>query len=238
MTTPAYKRVLLKLSGEALMGDDAYGINRATIERMVADVAEISKLGVELAIVIGGGNIFRGVAPGAQGMDRATADYMGMLATVMNSLALADAMRQAGLTARVMSAIGIEQVVEPYVRPKALQYLEEGKVVVFAAGTGNPFFTTDTAAALRGAEVGAEIMLKATKVDGVYTADPKKDPTATRYSRISFDEAIGKNLQVLDATAFALCRDQKLPIRVFSIFKPGALKRVVLGEDEGTLVHV
>ena len=238
MTKPAYQRVLLKLSGEALMGDDQFGINRATIERMVADVAEVQKLGVELAVVIGGGNIFRGVAPGAQGMDRATADYMGMLATVMNALALADAMRQQGITARVMSAIGIEQVVEPYVRPKALQYLEEGKVVVFAAGTGNPFFTTDTAAALRGSEISAEIVLKATKVDGVYTADPKKDPNATRYESISFDEAITQQLQVMDATAFALCRDQKLPIKVFSIVKPGALKRVILGEDEGTLVHV
>jgi uridylate kinase len=238
MTKPAYQRVLLKLSGEALMGDDQFGINRATIERMVADVAEVQKLGVELAVVIGGGNIFRGVAPGAQGMDRATADYMGMLATVMNALALADAMRQQGITARVMSAIGIEQVVEPYVRPKALQYLEEGKVVVFAAGTGNPFFTTDTAAALRGAEISAEIVLKATKVDGVYTADPKKDPEATRYESITFDEAISQNLQVMDATAFALCRDQKLPIKVFSIVKPGALTRVIMGEDEGTLVHV
>jgi uridylate kinase len=238
VTKPAYKRVLLKLSGEALMGDDAYGINRSTIERMVADVAEISKMGVELAIVIGGGNIFRGVAPGAQGMDRATADYMGMLATVMNALALGDAMRQAGVVARVMSAIGIEQVVEPYVRPKALQYLEEGKVVIFAAGTGNPFFTTDTAAALRGSEIGAEIVLKATKVDGVYTADPKKDPSATRYSTISFDEAISRHLQVMDATAFALCRDQKLPIKVFSIVKPGALKNLIMGGDEGTLVHV
>lgn len=238
MASPAYKRVLLKLSGEALMGEDSYGINRATIERMVADVSEIAAMGVELAIVIGGGNIFRGVAPGAQGMDRATADYMGMLATVMNSLALADAMRQANMTARVMSAIGIEQVVEPYVRPKALQYLEEGKIVIFAAGTGNPFFTTDTAAALRGAEIGAEVVLKATKVDGVYSSDPKKDASATRYAEISFDEAIAKHLQVMDATAFALCRDQKLPIRVFSITKPGALKRVVLGEDEGTLVHV
>ncbi|WP_423680000.1 MULTISPECIES: UMP kinase [unclassified Undibacterium] len=238
MTKPAYKRVLLKLSGEALMGDDSFGINRVTIERMVADVAEISRLGVELAIVIGGGNIFRGVAPGAQGMDRATADYMGMLATVMNALALADAMRQAGVTSRVMSAIAIDQVVEPYVRPKALQYLEEGKVIVFAAGTGNPFFTTDTAAALRGSEIGAEIVLKATKVDGVYTADPKKDPTATRFSTISFDEAISRHLQVMDATAFALCRDQKLPIKVFSIVKPGALKNVIMGEDEGTLVHV
>jgi uridylate kinase len=235
---PAYKRILLKLSGEALMGDDAFGINRATIVRMVQEIREVTKTGVEVAVVIGGGNIFRGVAGGSVGMDRATADYMGMLATVMNSLALADTMRQEGIVARVMSAIGIEQVVEPYVRPKALQYLEEGKVVVFAAGTGNPFFTTDTAAALRGAEIGAEIVLKATKVDGVYSADPKKDPAATRYSRITFDEAISKNLQVLDATAFALCRDQKLPIRVFSILKPGALKRVVMGEDEGTLVHV
>ncbi|MEF9930372.1 MAG: UMP kinase [Massilia sp.] len=232
MTKPAYQRVLLKLSGEALMGDDQFGINRATIERMVADVAEVAKLGVQIAVVIGGGNIFRGV------MDRATADYMGMLATVMNALALADAMRHVGITARVMSAIAIEQVVEPYVRPKALQYLEEGKVVVFAAGTGNPFFTTDTAAALRGAEISAEIVLKATKVDGVYSADPNKDPTATRYESITFDEAISKHLQVMDATAFALCRDQKLPIKVFSIVKPGALTRVIMGEDEGTLVHV
>ncbi|MCA3158761.1 MAG: UMP kinase [Burkholderiales bacterium] len=234
----AYRRVLLKLSGEALMGDDAYGINRATIERMVADVAEVARLGVELAIVIGGGNIFRGVAPGAAGMDRATADYMGMLATVMNALALQDALRGSGVEARVQSALKIEQVVEPYIRPKALRYLEEKKVVIFAAGTGNPFFTTDTAAALRGAEVGAEIVLKATKVDGVYSADPKKDPKATRYSTISFDEAISKNLQVMDATAFALCRDQKLPIKVFSIVKPGALRRVIEGADEGTLVHV
>ncbi|MFP5466522.1 MAG: UMP kinase [Gammaproteobacteria bacterium] len=235
---PAYKRILLKLSGEALMGDDAFGINRATIERMVEEIAEVTRLGVEVAIVIGGGNIFRGVAGGSVGMDRATADYMGMLATVMNSLALADALDKAGVVARVMSAIAIEQVVEPYVRPKALQYLEEGKVVVFAAGTGNPFFTTDTAAALRGAEIGAEIVLKATKVDGVYTADPKKDASATRYTAISFDEAMVKNLQVMDATAFALCRDQKLPVKVFSIFKPGALRNVVLGGDEGTLVHV
>jgi uridylate kinase len=235
---PAYQRILLKLSGEALMGDDAYGINRATIVRMVQEVKAVTDLGCQVAVVIGGGNIFRGVAGGSVGMDRATADYMGMLATVMNSLALADTMRQEGITARVMSAISIDQVVEPYVRPKALQYLEEGKVVVFAAGTGNPFFTTDTAAALRGAEMGVEVVLKATKVDGIYSADPKKDPLATLYSRISFDEAITKNLQVMDATAFALCRDQKLPIRVFSIVKPGALGRVVRGDDEGTLVHV
>ena len=235
---PAYKRILLKLSGEALMGDDAYGINRATIVRIVREIHEVTQLGCEVAVVIGGGNIFRGVAGGAVGMDRATADYMGMLATVMNSLALADAMRLEGMVARVMSAIRIEQVAEAYVRPKALQYLEEGKVVIFAAGTGNPFFTTDTAAALRGAEIGAQVVLKATKVDGVYSADPNRDPAATRYAEISFDEAIARNLQVLDATAFALCRDQKLPIRVFGIFKPGALKRVVQGEDEGTLVRV
>ena len=233
---PVHQRILLKLSGEALMGDDAFGINQATIERMVAEVAEVARIGVQVAVVIGGGNIFRGIAGGSAGMDRATADYMGRLATVMNALALADAMGKQGVTARVMSAIDIQQVVEPYVRPKALQYLEEGKVVIFAAGTGNPFFTTDTAASLRGAEIGAEVVLKATKVDGVYTADPMKDPTATRYTRLSFDEAIGRHLGIMDATAFALCRDQKLPIRVFSIVKPGALMRVVMGEDEGTLV--
>ena len=233
---PVHQRILLKLSGEALMGDDAFGINQATIERLVAEVAEVARIGVQVAVVIGGGNIFRGIAGGSAGMDRATADYMGMLATVMHALALADAMGKQGVTARVMSAIDIQQVVEPYVRPKALQYLEEGKVVIFAAGTGNPFFTTDTAASLRGAEIGAEVVLKATKVDGVYTADPMKDPTATRYTRLSFDEAIGRHLGIMDATAFALCRDQKLPIRVFSIVKPGALMRVVMGEDEGTLV--
>ena len=234
---PAHQRILLKLSGEALMGDDAFGINRDTIVRMVNEVADVTKLGVQVAVVIGGGNIFRGVAGGSVGMDRATADYMGMLATVMNALALGDAMDKAGLTARVMSAIAIEQVVEPYIRPKALQYLEEGKVVIFAAGTGNPFFTTDTAAALRGSEIGAQIVLKATKVDGVYTADPKRDPKATRYSKISFDDAISQNLGIMDATAFALCRDQRLPIKVFSIVKHGALKRVVMGQDEGTLVY-
>ncbi len=238
MATPPYKRVLLKLSGEALMGDDPFGINRETIERMVADIGEVVALGVELAIVIGGGNIFRGIALGASGMDRATADYMGMMATVMNAMALQDAMRRAGIEARVQSALNIEQVVEPYIRPKAMRYLEEGKVVIFAAGTGNPFFTTDTAAALRGSEVGAQIVLKATRVDGVYSADPKRDPKATRFSSLTFDEALARKLQIMDATAFALCRDQKLPIKVFDIGKPGALKRVVLGEDEGTLVHV
>jgi uridylate kinase len=235
---PAYKRVLLKLSGEALMGDDSYGINPSTIDAMVRDIAEVVQSGVQLAIVIGGGNIFRGVAGGAAGMDRATADYMGMLATMMNSLALQDALRQKGVEARVQSALRMDQVVEPYIRPRAIRHMEEGKVVIFAAGTGNPFFTTDTAAALRGAEMGVEVVLKATKVDGIYTNDPKKDPTATRYDTISFDEAIIKNLQVMDATAFALCRDRKLPIKVFSILKSGALKRVVSGEAEGTLVHV
>jgi uridylate kinase len=234
---PRYKRILLKLSGEALMGDDAYGINRETLWRIVNEVKTVAALGVEIGVVIGGGNIFRGMAGASTGMDRATADYMGMLATVMNAMALADAMRQANIQARVQSALNIEQVVEPYIRGKAIRYLEESKVVVFGGGTGNPFFTTDTAAALRGSEIGADIVLKATKVDGVYTADPKKDPTATRFTRISFDEAIGRNLAVMDATAFALCRDQKLPINVFSIFKTGALKRVVMGEDEGTLVH-
>ena len=234
----AYKRILLKLSGEALMGDDAYGINPEVVSRIVAEVAEVARLGVEIGIVIGGGNIFRGMAGAATGMDRATADYMGMMATIMNAMALGDAMRVAGVVARVQSALNIEQVVEPYIRNKAIRYLEEGKIVIFAAGTGNPFFTTDTAAALRGTEMEAEIVLKATKVDGIYSADPNKDPTATRYATISFDEAISRNLQVMDATAFALCRDQKLPVKVFSIFKPGALRNVVLGGDEGTLVHV
>lgn len=234
----AYKRVLLKLSGEALMGGDSYGINRQTIQQMCQQIAEVNSLGVELAIVIGGGNIFRGVSAGAAGMDRATADYMGMLATVMNALALQDALKHEGVEARVQSALNIEQIVESYVRPKALRYLEDGKVVIFAAGTGNPFFTTDTAAALRGAEINAELILKATKVDGVYTADPVKNPSATRYREITFDEAIMKDLKVMDAAAFALCRDQKLPLKVFSIFKTGGLRRVVCGEDEGTLVHV
>ena len=234
---PAYQRILLKLSGEALMGDDAFGINRAMLAKLVAEVKEVVDMGVQVGVVIGGGNIFRGVSQGAAGMDRATADYMGMLATVINALALADAMNRGGLVARVQSALSIEPVVEPYIRGKAIRYLEEGKIVIFGAGTGNPFFTTDTAASLRGREVEANIVLKATKVDGVYTADPMKDKTATRYNKITFDEAFVKNLKVMDATALALCRDQKLPINVFSIFKDGALKRVVMGEDEGTLVH-
>jgi len=201
---PAYRRILLKLSGEALMGDEAYGIKRETIDRIVAEIAEVVRLGVQIAVVIGGGNIFRGVAPGAAGMDRATADYIGMLATLMNALALQDALRRAGVESRVQSALRIDQVAEPYIR---------------------------------GREMNVDVVLKATKVDGVYTADPMKDAAAKRYSTLTFDEAIVKNLKVMDATALALCRDQKMLLKVFSIFVPGALKRVVLGEDEGTLVH-
>ena len=234
---PAYRRILLKLSGEALMGNDSFGINREMVERIVGEVKDISELGVQVGVVIGGGNIFRGVSQGAAGMDRATADYMGMLATLMNALALQDALRRAGVESRVQSALRIDQVAEPYIRGRALRHLDEHKVVIFAAGTGNPFFTTDTAAALRGREMGVDIVLKATKVDGVYTADPMKDATATRYLSLTFDEAIVKNLKVMDATALALCRDQNMLLKVFSIFAPGALKRVVLGADEGTLVH-
>ena len=236
MSAPVYKRILLKLSGEALMGDDSYGINRDTIARIIGEVKAVVDMGVQVAVVIGGGNIFRGVAPGAAGMDRATADYMGMLATVMNALALQDAFRRVGVPSRVQSALNIEQVAEPYIRGKALRYLDEGTVVIFGAGTGNPFFTTDTAAALRGMEMNADIVVKATKVDGVYTDDPNKNPNATRYHRLSFDEAIQKDLKVMDATAFTLCRDQNMPLAVLSIFKPGALARFVAGEDEGTLV--
>jgi uridylate kinase len=233
---PAYRRILLKLSGEALMGDAGYGIDRVVVERIVEEIGEVSRLGVQIGIVIGGGNIFRGVSTAASGMDRATADYMGMLATVMNALSLQDAMRRAGIQARVQSALTIEQVAEPYIRGKALRYLEEGKVVIFAAGTGNPFFTTDTAAALRGMEMSVDVVLKATKVDGVYSDDPVRNPAATRYRRLSFDEALAKNLKVMDATALALCRDQRMPLGVFSIFRTGALMRVVMGEDEGTRV--
>ena len=233
---PAYKRILLKLSGEALMGEDSFGINRTVLARMVEEIKSV-ELGVQVGIVVGGGNIFRGVALGATGMDRATGDYMGMLATVMNAMALQDACRNNGVEARVQSALNIEQVAEPYIRGKALRHLRLGRVVIFAAGTGNPFMTTDTTAALRGAEIGAEIVIKATKVDGIYTADPKKDPTATMFDEITFDDALRSNLKVMDATAFALCREQGLPIKVFNINKKGALRRVILGEQEGTLVH-
>jgi uridylate kinase len=234
--TPQYKRILLKLSGEALMGDSSYGINQSVVSRIVAEIKEVNKMGVEIAIVVGGGNIFRGMKTANDSLERVTADYMGMLATVMNALALQDAMKQAGLVPRIQSALRIEQVVEPYVRNKAVRYLKEGWIVIFAAGTGNPFFTTDTAAALRSMEMNADIMLKATKVDGVYTSDPAIDPQAKRYQKISFDEAIARNLQVMDATALTLCRDQKLPLNVFSIFKSGALKRIIIGENEGTHV--
>lgn len=238
MTAAIYKRILLKLSGEALMGEDKYGINHTVMGRIVTEIEEISQLGVEIAIVVGGGNIFRGMKSANDGLERVTADYMGMLATVMNALALQDAMKQAGLVPRIQSALRIEQVVEPYIRGRAMRYLQDGRVVIFAAGTGNPFFTTDTAAALRGMEMNVDIMLKATKVDGIYTNDPQIDPGATRFHKLSFDEAISRNLQVMDATALTLCRDQKLPLNVFSIFKAGALKRIITGEDEGTLVTI
>ena len=231
-----FKRILLKLSGEALMGDDSFGINPDTVNKIVDEIKQAKLLGIEIAVVIGGGNIFRGAALGTAGMDRATADYMGMLATVMNALALQDAMKHAGLVSRVQSAINIDQVVEPYIRGKAIQYLEDKKIVIFAAGTGNPFFTTDTAAALRAMEISADIMIKATKVDGIYSSDPIKDKNAKLFSSISFDEVINKNLKVMDATAFTLCRDQQLPIAVCNIFKKNALNNVLIGKQEGTLV--
>jgi uridylate kinase len=236
--TPAFQRVLLKLSGEALMGSHEYGADPDRIAAIATAIKKVTDSGVEFGVVVGGGNIYRGLAGAAAGMDRATGDYMGMLATVLNALALQDALEKLGAHTRVQSAITISEVAEPYIRRRAIRHLEKGRIVIFAAGTGNPFFTTDTAAALRGSEMGAEIVIKATKVDGVYTADPKRDPRAERYAKISFDEAIARNLKVMDATALTLCRDQKLPIAVFSIFKPGALGRVIAGEDEGTLVHV
>ena len=233
-----YKRVLLKVSGEVLMGEQGYGIDQKTVASVAKAVADVAAEGIEICLVIGGGNIFRGLSKAAGDMERATADYMGMLATVMNALAMQAALEKIGVQTRVQSALTMNAVAEPYVRRRALRHLEKGRVVIFAAGVGAPFFTTDSGAALRAAEMGCDALLKGTSVDGVYTADPKKDPSAKRYSTITFDEAISKNLQVMDATAFALCRDQSLPIKVFSIFKPGALKRVVQGGDEGTLVHV
>ncbi|MEW5967390.1 MAG: UMP kinase [Pseudomonadota bacterium] len=230
------RRILLKLSGEALMGPDAFGYHAETMAGFVAQIREVSALGVQVGIVVGGGNLFRGATGALSGMNRATADSMGMLATVMNALALKDALVQAGVPARVQTAVAIAHVGEGFERDAAVRELEAGNVVIFGGGTGNPFFTTDTAAALRAAEIGADLMLKATKVDGVYSADPKKDAGATRYESLSFDEAIAKNLGVLDTAAFALCREQQLSLVVFNVFKPGALKRVVLGEDEGTRV--
>ena len=233
---PAYKRVLLKLSGEALMGDDPYGINREVIDRIVAEIGEIVRLGVQVAVVIGGGNIFRGVAPGAAGMDRATADYMGMLATLMNALALQDAMRRAGLVSRVQTALSIEQVAEPYIRGKALRYLEEHKVVIFAAGTGNPFFTTDTAAALRAAEMSVDAMLKGTQVDGVYSSDPKKDKNAKRYDQLNYMDVLSRDLQVMDASAISLARENRIPIIVFDIHKPGSFADTMAGQGTHTII--
>lgn len=231
-----HKRILLKLSGEALMGPDSFGYHAETMAGFVRQIDEVVALGVQVGIVVGGGNLFRGATGALSGMDRATADSMGMLATVMNALALKDALVNAGIPTQVQTAVSIGHVGESFERDSAVRLLETGRVVIFGGGTGNPFFTTDTAAALRAAEIGADLLLKATKVDGVYTADPKKDPSATRYETLSFDEAIARNLGVLDMAAFALCRDQKLPLQVFSIFKPGALKRVVMGEPEGTRV--
>ncbi|MBN3859778.1 MAG: UMP kinase [Neisseriaceae bacterium] len=237
MSELKYKRVLLKLSGESLMGSDPFGINRDTIMTIINEVKEIVDLGVEVAIVIGGGNIFRGISGASEGMERSTADYMGMLATMMNALALNEAFNSIGISSRIQSALNIQQVVETYARPKAMQYLEEGKLLIFAGGTGNPFFTTDTAAALRAAEMSCDILLKATNVDGIYNEDPKKNSQAVKYDDITFDEAINKQLKVMDATAFTLCREQKLDIIVFGISKKGALKNIVLGKEEGTLVH-
>ena len=219
------------------MGTSQFGINKKTIDSIVEEIKQVYDLGVGLAIVIGGGNIFRGVALGATGLERATADYMGMIATIMNAIALQDAMRQAKVEAKVQSAIRIDQIVEPYMRQKAMKYLNEKKVVIFAAGTGNPFFTTDTAAALRGAEIGAELLIKATRVDGIYESDPEENPNAKMYDSISFDEVINKKLRIMDATAFALCRDQKLPVQVINITKRGALKEAVMGRNEGTFVY-
>jgi len=234
--TKRYQRILLKFSGEALMGKQEFGIDPAIIDQVAFDVKELVDAGTEVAIVIGGGNIFRGVSLSASGMDRTTADHMGMLATVINSLAMQDGMEKAGLTVRVMSALKIHQVCEDYVRRRAVRHLEKGRVIIFAAGTGNPFFTTDSAASLRGVEINADIVIKATKVDGVYSADPLKDPSATKYDRLSFDDVINQKLAVMDTTAIVLCRDNNLPIRVFDMNKQGALANVVNGLDEGTLV--
>ena len=233
---PSYRRILLKLSGEALMGDQNYGIDPAVAKRIAEDVAEIQALGVQTAIVIGGGNIFRGLAASARGMDRSTADYMGMLATVINALALQDALEKNGVPTRVLTAIEMRAVAEPFIRRRAIRHLEKGRVVVFAAGTGNPYFTTDTAAALRAMEIKAEVILKATKVDGIYSADPVQHPDATRYERVTYLQVLQERLQVMDATAISLCMDNKLPILVFNLKTPGNIRRVVMGEAVGTVV--
>ena len=235
---PAYKRILLKLSGEALMGDQSYGIDPAVATRIAQDVAEIQSLGVQTAVVIGGGNIFRGLVASTRGMDRSTGDYMGMLATVINALALQDALEHVGVTTRVATAIEMRAVAEPFIRRRAVRHLEKGRVVVFAAGTGNPYFTTDTAAALRAMEMKAEVILKATKVDGIYTADPKLNPTATKYDNISYLQVLAEGLKVMDSTAISLCMDNKLPILVFNMKTQGNIRRVVMGEAVGTVVTV
>jgi len=233
----AYRRILLKLSGEALMGDSDYGIDPGVIQRIAGEIHELLEAGLEVGLVIGGGNIFRGAGLAQGGMDRVTGDHMGMLATVINSLAMQDALEKLGSQCRVMSALQINQVCEDYIRRRAVRHLEKGRVVIFAAGTGNPFFTTDSAASLRAIEMGVDIMLKATKVDGIYSDDPVRNPDAKRYERIGYDEAINKKLAVMDATALVLCRDQGVPLRVFDLHTPGNLRRVATGQDVGTLVE-
>jgi uridylate kinase len=233
---PRYKRVLVKLSGEALMGQGDYGIDPAVIKRIAGELLELTTIGVKVAVVIGGGNIFRGAGLARAGMDRVTADHMGMLATVMNALAMQDALESMGLYVRVMSAIRINQVCEDYIRRRAVRHLEKGRVIIFAAGTGNPFFTTDTAAALRAIEINADLLLKATKVNGVYSDDPIRNPAATRYPRLTYDKVLTDKLNVMDATAVVMCRDNHLPLRVFNLNNAGDLPRVVRGEDVGTLV--
>ena len=235
-TDPAYKRILLKLSGEALLGEEDYGIDPVIIHRVATEIAEVAQLGVGIAVVIGGGNIFRGAGLARSGIDRVTADHMGMLATIMNCLALQDALERVGCEARVMSAISAHDVCEDYIRRRAVRHLEKGRIVICAGGTGNPFFTTDTAAALRAIEVGADVVLKATKVDGVYSSDPVKDPGARMYDELDYDSVIASKLGVMDANAIVLCRDQQMPIRVFNVFGEGNLVRIVKGEAIGTLV--
>ena len=236
MNEPIYRRILLKLSGEALLGDEDYGIDPRMIARIASEISEVVNSGVEVAVVIGGGNIFRGAGLAESGIDRVTGDHMGMLATVMNSLALQDALESVGCTARVMSAISVHDVCEDYIRRRAIRHLQKGRVVVCAGGTGNPFFTTDTAAALRAIEIGADLLLKATKVDGIYAADPKLDPTARFYEQLSYDEVIEQKLKVMDTNAIVLCRDQRMPIRVFNVFAEGSLFRLVKGESIGSCV--
>ena len=233
---PRYQRILLKISGEALLGDRQYGVDPAYCAFVAAQIAAVHAMGVQVAVVVGGGNIFRGLAAAAKGMDRATGDYMGMLATTMNALALQDAVEKAGVLTRVMSAIAMNEVAEPYIRRRAVRHLEKGRVVIFAAGTGNPYFTTDTAAALRAVEIDAQVVLKATKVDGVYDRDPLIDPSARRYARLTYAEVLNGHLQVLDATAVTLCMENQLPIVIFDLNAPDNIRRVVLGEAVGTLI--